>query len=122
MAPRAITIGERAHRRLNRIQQTKEEADMKGLTRTTNLSLRGVAMMATAIGAIAVGAFAIGALAIGRLAVRRIIVESAKLKSVEIEDLTVTRLRAVEVTVSDSLELPGDETARSHEAGRKGSL
>lgn len=33
----------------------------------------------------------------------------AKLKSLEIQDLTVTRLRVAEVTVSDSLELPGSD-------------
>ena len=53
------------------------------------------------------GTFAIGALAIGRLAIRRLSVESAKFKSLEIQDLAVTRLRAAEVIVCDSLKLPG---------------
>jgi hypothetical protein len=70
------------------------------------LSLRGVAIIATAIGAVAVGAFAIGALAIGRLAIRRVFIERAKLKSLEINDLTVTRIHAAEVIVSDTLTLP----------------
>ena len=52
------------------------------------------------------------ALAIGRLAIRHVVVDSAKLKSLEIQDLTVTRLHAAEVTVSDSLKLPGDEVDR----------
>ena len=81
---------------------------MKDLTNSKGLSVRGMAIMATAIGAVAVGAFAIGALAIGRLAIRRIAVESGKFKSLEIQDLTVTRLHAAEVIVSDSLKLPGD--------------
>lgn len=66
--------------------------------------------------AVAVGAFAIGALAIGRLAIRRLAVENAKFKSLEIADLTVTRLHAAEVTVSQSLKLPGsnvDQTISS---------
>lgn len=42
----------------------------------------------------------------GRLAIRRVAIESAALRSLHIEELTVTRLRAAEVTVSDSLELP----------------
>ncbi len=79
---------------------------MKDLTSSRHVHYRGVAPIATAIGAVAVGAFAIGALAIGRLAIRRIAVESAKFKSLEILDLTVRRLRAAEVTVSDSLKLP----------------
>jgi hypothetical protein len=68
-------------------------------------------MIGTAIGAVAVGAFAIGALAIGRLAIR-VVIDCAKLKSLEIQDLTVTRLRAAEVTVSDSLNLPGGDVDR----------
>jgi hypothetical protein len=41
------------------------------------------------------------------LAIRRVIIENAKLKSLAIEDLTVTRIHAAEVNVSDSLTLPG---------------
>jgi hypothetical protein len=33
--------------------------------------------------------------------------DSGKLKSLEIQDLTVTRLHAAEITVSDSLKPPG---------------
>jgi hypothetical protein len=80
---------------------------MKDGHRSQSLGFRGCVMIAAAIGAVAVGAFAIGALAIGRLAIRRIVIDSAKLKSLEIQDLTVKRLRAGEVTVSDSLKLPG---------------
>jgi hypothetical protein len=79
---------------------------MKELRSSKHLGFRGVAIIATAIGAVAVGAFAIGALAIGRLAIRRLSVESAKFKSLEIHDLTVMRIHAAEVTVSDSLKLP----------------
>jgi hypothetical protein len=70
---------------------------MKDLRSPQFLSFRGVAMIATAI----------GALAIGRLAISRVAIDSAKLKSLEIQDLTVTRLHAAEITVSDSLKLPG---------------
>lgn len=86
---------------------------MKTLHRSENVGFGGAAMIATAIGAIAVGAFAIGALAIWRLAIRRVLVDSVELKSLEVHDLTVTRLHAVEVTVSDSLKLPGSD--RDHE-------
>src|SRR5215471_16698858 len=85
---------------------------MKELNRSKRPGFRAVAMMATAIGAVAVGAFAIGALAIGRLAIRRLLVERVKFKSVEIDELSVTRLRAAEVIVSDSLELPGSQVHR----------
>jgi hypothetical protein len=78
------------------------------------LSFPAVATIATAMGAVAVGAFAIGALAVGRLAIRRLEVEKAYLKSVEIEDLTVTRLHAAEVTVSDSLKLPRSNWSYCH--------
>jgi hypothetical protein len=45
-------------------------------------------------------------LAIGRLAIRRILIEGAEIKSLEMQELTVKRLHAAEVTVSDSLKLP----------------
>jgi len=85
---------------------------MKDFRSSTPLGVRGVALIATAIGAVAVGAFAIGALAIGRLAIRRVVVERAEFKSLEIRDLTVTRLHAAEVTVSDSLKVPGSNVDR----------
>lgn len=81
---------------------------MKDLTGSRRLGFRSVALIATAIGAVAVGAFAIGALAIGRLAIRRALVGNAEFKSLVIQDLAVTRLHAAEVTVSGSLNLPGD--------------
>jgi hypothetical protein len=77
------------------------------LTRARNRSFHEIAIMATAIGAVAVGAFAIGALSIGWLAIRRISVGKAKFESLEIRDLTVTRLRADDLTVSGSFKLPG---------------
>jgi hypothetical protein len=82
---------------------------MKDLHSSKNLGFSGVAMIATAIGAVAVGAFAIGALAIRRLAIGRVVIDSAEFKSPKIQDLTVTRLRAAEVNVSDSLNLPGGD-------------
>ena len=95
---------------------------MKEPRSSKSLGFRGLAMTATAIGAVAVGAFAIGALAIPRLAIRRVVVDSAKFKSLEIEELTVTRLRAAEVTVSDSLKLPEsvDRRELDHERGQVG--
>jgi hypothetical protein len=83
------------------------------LDSSKHLRLGGVAMIATAIGAVAVGAFAIGAFAIGRLAIRRLAVESGKFKSLVIDDLTVARLHAGEVTVSDSLKLPMSNVDRN---------
>ena len=85
---------------------------MTELGSSKRLTVRAVAMIATAVGAVAVGAFAIGALAIGRLAIRRIVIDSAQLKHFKIEDLTVTRLRAAEVTITDSLEAPATESQR----------
>ena len=43
---------------------------------------------------------------IWRLAIRRVLVDTAEFKSFNIQDLTVTRLRAAGVNVSDSLKLP----------------
>ena len=85
---------------------------MNDAEKPRGLSFRGVAIIGTAVGAVAVGAFAIGVLAIGRLAVRHFAIESAKLKSLEIEELSVKRLRAVKVTVSDSIELPESNAGR----------
>ena len=79
---------------------------MKELQSPKHLSFGGVVMIATAIGSAAVGAFAIGALAIRRLAIGRLVVGGVKFKSLEIQDLTVMRIHAAEVTVSDFLKLP----------------
>jgi hypothetical protein len=84
----------------------KQEALMKDQHNSRKQRISGVALIATACGAVAVGAFAIGALAVGRLAIGCLTIDSAKLKSLEIGDLTVKRLRAAEIAVSDSLELP----------------
>ena len=81
---------------------------MKQLRVETSVGSPKIALIATAIGAVAVGAFAIGALAIGRLAVRRLAVENGRFKSLEIDDLTVKRLHAAEVNVSESLRLPAE--------------
>lgn len=91
---------------------------MKDRHRSQSLGFRGGAMIVAAIGAVAVGACAIGALAIGRLAIRRIVIDSAKLKSLEIQDLTVKRLHSAEVTVGESLGLPGSNVVpRSYREG-----
>ncbi len=83
--------------------------------RFRKVALKAAAAGAFAAGAVAVGAFAIGALAIGRLAIRRIVAGKVEFKSVKIQELTVARLRAGEVTVSDSLKLPVTRSvARSH--------
>ncbi|MGH7490065.1 MAG: hypothetical protein ACREMY_31330, partial [bacterium] len=52
---------------------------------------------ALAVGALAFGALAVGALAIGSLAVGRIIIGKARFREVEIDDLTVRRLRVLDV-------------------------
>jgi enhancing lycopene biosynthesis protein 2 len=90
-----------------RVARFLRRKQMKHFNRSKNLKFRGAAMVATAIGAAAVGAFAIGALAVGRLVIRRVLIESAEFKSLKIQDLTVIRLHAAEVTVSDSLKVPG---------------
>jgi len=46
------------------------------------------------------------------LAIRRVSIGSAEFKSLAIQELTVTRLRAAEVTVSDSLKLSGSNVDR----------
>jgi hypothetical protein len=46
------------------------------------------------------------------LAIRRVVVGSVEFKSLKIQDLTVKRLRASEVIVSDSLELPESDVER----------
>ena len=67
---------------------------MKDQPNSRDLGLRGVATIAGAMGAVVIGAFAIGALMIRRLAIQGL------------EELTVTRLRAADVAVSDTLKLP----------------
>jgi hypothetical protein len=62
--------------------------------------------IAFALGFVAAGSVAIGALAIRRLAIRQLAVDRAALKSLTIGTLTVKHLRAGDVTVSGSLELP----------------
>lgn len=79
---------------------------MKDQHNSQKQKMSGIALIVTAFGAVAVGAFAIGALAIGRLAVGRVTIDRAKLKSLEIGELTVKRLRAAEIIVSDTLDLP----------------
>jgi hypothetical protein len=86
---------------------------MGNLHRSKRLGLGAMAMIATAAGAGAVGAFAIGALAIRWLAIQRVVIDAAEFKSPAIQDLPVTRLRAAEVIVSDSLNLPGSNAERS---------
>jgi hypothetical protein len=95
------------------VRQHREIAGeyMKDLNRSKRQDLRGLAVIATAIGAVAIGAFAIGALSIRRLAIRRVFIECGEFKTLAIQDLTVTRLRAAEVTVSDSLKLPETNTS-----------
>jgi hypothetical protein len=73
-------------------------------------ALRSV--IGTAIGLTALGAVAIGVLAIRRLAVRSVVVGRAQIKSLDIEELTVGRIHAAAVRVSDSLELPKDRSSR----------
>lgn len=56
-----------------------------------------MAIGALAIGAMAVGAVALGALAIGRLAIGGLRLGTGHAKRLMIDDLTVVRLRVVEV-------------------------
>ncbi len=50
-----------------------------------------------AVGALAVGAVAVGALSIGRLALGRLALRSGHARRLTIDDLTVVRLRVIEV-------------------------
>ncbi len=50
-----------------------------------------------AVGALAVGAVAFGALALGRLAIGRLALGSGHARRVVIDDLTVVRLRVLDV-------------------------
>ncbi len=50
-----------------------------------------------AVGALAVGAVAVGALTIGRLAIGRLALRSGHARRLTIDDLTVVRLRVIEV-------------------------
>ncbi len=59
-----------------------------------------MAIGALAIGAMAVGAVALGALAIGRLAIGGLTLGTGRAKRLTIDDLTVVRLRIVEVVAA----------------------
>jgi hypothetical protein len=93
-----------------------EPGGEKTMPEHQHVSVGGAAAAATAIGALAVGAVAIGALAIGFLAIRRLRIDKASLGSLEIDDLTVNRLRAAEIIVTDALRLP---TAHSSEGSER---
>ena len=84
---------------------------MAELIRTESLGVRKVVLGAAAAGAFAMGAIAfsalaIGALAVGRMALGRVAVGKTKFKSLELDDLTMKRLRASEISITDSLDLP----------------
>jgi hypothetical protein len=49
---------------------------------------------------------------LGDWAVRRILVGDAKFKSLKIQELTVTRLHAAEIFVSESVQLPAGDAGR----------
>jgi len=91
---------------LRRYNPIVAEIDAKTQSRTQPSAAQSALLIAIAVGAAAVGAMAIGALIIGRLSIRRVRIDRADLKSLAIDDLTVTRLRAREVTVIESIELP----------------
>ena len=50
-----------------------------------------------AVGALAVGALAVGALTVGRLAIGRLALRSGHARRLTIDDLTIVRLRVIEV-------------------------
>ena len=114
-APSTKTIahqrGERA-RKEKSLKASETYPQAGGNFVASSLPFRGVALIAVAAGAFAVGAFAIGALVIGRLAIRRVVVGCAEFKSVRIHDLTVDRLSANEVALSDSPKLPATNVDR----------
>ncbi|MEO9188890.1 MAG: hypothetical protein ABI224_02640 [Acetobacteraceae bacterium] len=57
---------------------------------------------ALALGALALGAVALGTLAIGRLAIGELVLRSGHAKRLTIDDLTVVRLRVVEILAPES--------------------
>lgn len=59
-----------------------------------------MAVGALAVGALAVGAVALGTLAIGRLAVGGLALGTGRARRLTIDDLTVVRLRIVEVVAA----------------------
>jgi hypothetical protein len=85
---------------------TPEETTMAHGRSSQSFAGSGVAVVATAVGAVAIGALAIGVLAIRRLAIRRVVIDHAEFKSLVIGELTVARLRAGDVTVTDTLTMP----------------
>lgn len=81
---------------------TPAEGDGRSLVRIPRQQIGAAATGAMAIGALAVGALAVGAVALGSLAVGRLAIGGLRLgtgraKRVTIDDLTVVRLRIVEV-------------------------
>jgi hypothetical protein len=75
--------------------------------------LRHLGLLAAAMGACAFGVAAIGVLVVRRVAIRHLKIDRTELRSVEIEDLTVARIRAKEVVVTGSLQLPKPESQRN---------
>lgn len=75
---------------------------MEKIRASKSVGFGGMARIATAIGALAIRQLAIGRISVGR----------AEFESLAIQDLTVTRLRVAEVTVTDSLKLPGSNVDR----------
>lgn len=63
-------------------------------------STGAMAIGALAVGAMAVGAVALGALAVGRLAIGGLSLRTGHAKRLLIDDLTVVRLRVVEVVAA----------------------
>jgi hypothetical protein len=96
--------GELGHRLFFRNEQLDGLFIVRETRGRKSLSLGGAAMIATAI--VAVGACAIDALAVGWLVALHLSIDRTQLNSLEIENLTVRRLYAAEVVVSDSLTVP----------------
>jgi hypothetical protein len=74
----------------------------------------GAFVGAVALGSVAVGAFAVGALVVGRLLIRHLRVDRGSFKSLDIQELTVRRLRAAEMTVTQTLQLPDGRPEGDH--------
>lgn len=74
-----------------------------------------VALGAFAVGALAVGAFAIGSLAIGRMAVGK-----ARIRHLEIDELTVRRLKLIEISQESNVPKPGSLGRADRDQGKAG--
>lgn len=77
---------------------TRPDAVVRVPGQVADVAVTGLAATGlVAVGALAIGAVAFGALAVGRLAIGRLALRSGHARRLVIDDLTVVRLRVLEV-------------------------